>query len=392
MIALMFSVVAFSVDSMLPALPQIAQDLGLSNPQFASYILMVFLIGLGVGTLVAGPVADAYGRRPVLFAGFAIYIIGAVLSAIAPTLELMLVARVLQGFGAAGPRVAILAILRDRFAGAEMARIMSFSFIVFLTVPAIAPAIGALVSETWGWRVLFVLFVAVAVILAIWFGTRQPETLAEPDRRPIRPVLLREALSDMFSHPAVRISIYAQTLVMGILFSLIVMVQPIFEITFDRGESFPYWFGGIAIASTFASILNARFVRTFGMRQLIGIAVYGFIALTVLSLSVILFVPALSFAVFILWQLGVFFHCGLTVTNLNAIAAEPMGHIAGLTASVLGATSTVGGALIGLCAALLFDGTAVPLVAFTLLQTTIIAALMATMARAELADAAGESV
>lgn len=388
LIAVMFGIVALSIDPMLPALPQIATDLNIANAQLASYIMLIFLVGLGLGTLFAGPLSDAYGRRAIVFASLAIYALGALLSAIAPSFELMLAARFLQGFGAAGPRVVSAAIVRDTFKGRDMARIMSMSIMVFLCIPALAPALGAWMTEIAGWRSIFGGFLVCAVALTIWFYLRQPETLAMENRRPLRLVLLRDALSQMYAHPFVRLSVMAQALIMGSLFALLTMVQPIFEVTFDRAESFPYWFGAIALFSGFSSILNARLVGRFGMRRIIAFALNAQILLSALGLCLLSYGTPFDFAVYITWQTSLFMMAGLTQANLTSFAAEPMGHIAGFTASVIAAVATIGGTVIGFCAALLFDGTAMPLLGIVLLLLILASLLMANIKQAEIRMAA----
>lgn len=383
LIAMMFATVAFSIDSMLPAMPKIAEDLNLSNNQYAPYILLIFMVGLGAGTLVAGPLSDAFGRRPLVFAGLAIYAVGGLLSAVAPSLEMMLVARLLQGFGAAGPRVVSAAIVRDLYSGRDMARILSLAIMVFLLMPAIAPLMGAQLMYLAGWRSIFGAFLAFALILVVWFGMRQPETLAVENQRPLQFSLLASAMREMYDHRVVRLSIITQALLMGVLFSLLTMVQPIFDVTFGRAESFPYWFGAIAIVSALASFLNARLVGRFGMRRLIMGALNAQIVVTTISLIALYFDTHFGFAIFIIWQILLFMQAGLTTANLNAIAAEPMGHIAGMAASVMGSVSTIGGAAIGFGAAMLFDGTARPLLGVVLVLVILSNLAMIALQRAE---------
>lgn len=388
LIAAMFAIVAFSIDPMLPALPQIAADLNLSNPTLASYVMLVFLVGLGIGTLFAGPVSDAVGRRPVVFVSLAIFTVGALLSAVANSLEMMLAARLLQGFGAAGPRVVSAAIVRDTFKGREMAQIMSMSILVFLCIPAIAPAAGALITELAGWRMIFSSFILFAAVLFLWFYLRQPETHPVEKRRPLQAALLLDALRQMYVHPYVRLSVLAQALIMGSLFALLSMVQPIFEITFDRAESFPYWFGAIAIFSAISSVINARLVVRFGMRRLIAFVLHVQIVLSALALGLLSYGTQFDFVVYLVWQTGLFMMAATTQANLTSFAAEPMGHIAGFTASVIAAFSTIGGTIIGFGAALLFDGTALPLVGLCLALIILASLLVGSLKQAELRIAA----
>ncbi len=381
--AMMFAIVAFSVDAMLPAMPHVATDLGLSNPQHAPLILTAFLIGMGCATFVAGPISDAVGRRPAVFGGLLIFALGAFLSWRAQSFEGMIAARFLQGVGAAGPRVACLAIVRDRFAGAEMARIMSLASVLFLMVPAFAPIIGAMIIRFVDWHNIYALFVIYAAILAVWFGSRQTETLHAEDRRPISPAQLLRTLKEILRHPTTRMSVMIQTLLMALLFSVVTMVQPIFDITFGRADSFPYWFGALALISSAASFANARLVIRFGMRNLISVALWLQFALT--SAAILLFLVGApgQFWIYLVWQLGAMAQVGLTNANLNSLALEPMGHVAGATSSVIGSFSIFGGAVMASVAAPLFDGTPVPLFMIALILVVASRFLLSAMLRKE---------
>lgn len=385
LMAMMFATIAFSIDAMLPVLPDIAADIAPAGTAQAALILTFFVIGMGLGTFFMGPLSDAWGRKPVLYLGLGIYAVGAVLSWAAPTFEMMLAARVLQGLGAAGPRVVSAAIIRDLYSGRSMASILSLTMMVFLLVPGIAPLIGAVIADAFGWRAIFAAFLIFGVALLFWFGTRMSETLDKADRRPLRWPLILDAVRQMLVHPTVRLSIVVQTLMMSILFSVLIMVQPIFDVTFDRADSFPIWFGAIAVASGISSLLNAAIVGRFGMRRLVTWALGVQVAIS--SLFVLFLMAELPgvFVVYLIWQWGVMFQAGLTVANLNAIAMEPMGHIAGMAASVIGALSTVGGALIASPVGLLFDGTPLPLAVLILTFCVTAFVLMQMMRRAEAA-------
>lgn len=384
---MMLAIVAFSVDAMLPAIPMIVADLELSDSNYASLVLTTFLLGLGIGTLFAGPLSDAFGRRSVVFWGLAVFALGALLGWVADSIEWMLAARFVQGIGAAGPRIVSSAVVRDKYSGDDMASIMSFSFIIFLTVPALAPMLGALIIEVSHWRGIFAAFVTFGVILLVWFGARQPETLPADKRRPLRAKALLSAIAEIFAHPTARLSIILQVMMMTIIFCVLAMVQPIFDVTYGRAESFPYWFGAIAVVSASSSIFNANTVKIFGMRKLVRLALNLQVAISSVVLLLLLLDTSWSFGIYIFWQLGVMMQVGLTTANLNSMAMEPMGHIAGTAASVAGATSVFAGAFFASLLAQLFDGTAIPLVSISLLLSVISSLLMLSLLRAERAMA-----
>lgn len=363
LLAMLFATVAFSIDSMLPALPTIAQEISPDDINRAQLILTSFVLGMGVGTFFTGPLSDTFGRKPIILGGAALYITGAAAAYFAQGLELLLVARFLQGLGAAGPRIVGLAIVRDLYSGREMARIMSFVMMVFTLIPAVAPLIGSGIIALAGWRGIFLAFILFALFSASWLALRQPESLPLDKRRPLRLSTMWAAVKEMFAHPTVRLSILAQTLCFSLLFMSITLIQPIFDITFGRAEGFPYWFAGMALVSGSASLLNAALVMRFGMRRLATTALGAQAVLSTLMTLAWLsgaFGDAM-FYVFLVWMTSVFFQTGLTLGNLNAITMEPMGHIAGMAASVSGAVATVFAAALAIPVGLSFTSTPLPL-------------------------------
>lgn len=385
LVGVMFATIAFSIDAMLPALPEIGAELTPDAVNRAQLILTSFVLGMGLGTFFAGPLSDAFGRKPVILAGLIVYIGASVLAWAASTLELILAARVVMGIAAAAPRIVTVAIVRDLFVGREMARIMSIAMMVFVLFPAFAPAMGAGIIAFTGWRGIFAAFILFAVIVMVWMSARLPEPLPVAQRRPFRAPLLAAALAELVRNPTVRLSIMVQTLCLGMLFTMLTMVQPVYDIIFDKSASFPIWFGGIALMSGTASLLNAAVVVRLGMRRLVTWALMAQLVLSglMLALTGIDLPLTAEFALFVVWQTSLFFMAGITLGNLNAIAMEPMGHIAGMAASVMGAISTVGAAAIAAPIGLLFDGSLVPLAAglFTLSAMSVL--LMLHMGRVE---------
>ncbi|MBR9842386.1 MAG: multidrug effflux MFS transporter [Rhodobacteraceae bacterium] len=361
--AMMFATIAFSIDAMLPALPEIGRELSPDNLNRAQLILTSFVLGMGLGTLFAGPLSDAFGRKRVLIAGAVLYSLCAFVGWQSESLELVLAARLFQGIGAAGPRVVTLAIIRDLFSGREMARIVSFAMMIFTIVPAIAPTLGAGIIAFSGWRGIFLAFILFSTITVFWVGVRLPEPLAPEERRPLRLSLLWEGLKEMMRLPVVRASVIVQCFSFAVLFATISSVQQIYDITFGRGDEFPYWFGGIALLSGSASFLNARLVMRLGMRYIVTVVVGAQVILAALMILADLTLPVgtLLFAVFLIWKTTIFFQVGLSLGNLNAMAMEPLGHMAGTAASVMGAIATVVGAALAVPIGLAFNGTPLPL-------------------------------
>jgi DHA1 family bicyclomycin/chloramphenicol resistance-like MFS transporter len=373
LMAMVVATVAFSIDAMLPALPQIGAALSPDNLNNAQLIITSFVLGMGIGTMFTGPLSDAYGRKPVMIAGAVVYVVGCGLAWAAQSLELMLAARVLMGLGASGPRVVAMALVRDIYQGRDMARIMSFVMAVFALVPALAPTLGHFIILGFGWRAIFAAFMLFSVITLLWLLIRQPETLMPGNRRPLSIAALYTATAQMFAHRTARLSIAVQTLVFGILFIVLSSTQQVFDVTFGQGAHFHYWFGGIAILAASASLLNARLVMRLGMRAIIKAMLTIQIGITLAMIAITAMDGPywLAFGTYVIWVTGNFFQAGLTIGNLNALAMEDMGHIAGLAASIIAAISTIGAVLIAAPIALMFDGTPLPMAVGALVAARI---------------------
>lgn len=362
LLALLFATIALSIDAMLPALPDIARALSPDDPNQAQLVITSFVLGMGVGTLFAGPLSDTFGRKTMILAGFVLYILAALACWAAPSLETLLIARVVQGIGAAFPRTVSIAMVRDMFKGREMAQVMSFAMMIFTLVPAVAPLMGQGVIALAGWQAIFLAYVGFALLVMGWLALRQPETLPRPARRPFAWQALARASAEVLSHRVVQVSIAAQALTLGMLFATLSSMEGIFDRQFDRAESFPLWFGVIAIASMSGSILNARLVMRLGMRRMVTATYGALLAVTLSYLALALMLsPGAGFGLHVLWSVVLFAVMGLTLGNLNALAMEPLGHVAGLAASVTSAIATVASVVLAVPVGLMFDGTQLPL-------------------------------
>jgi len=382
--AALFATIAISIDAMLPALPQIAATLTPDAPNRAQLVVTSFVFGMGLGTLFAGPLADAFGRKAVILAGALVYVLAAIACYFSQSLEALLIARVVQGIGASAPRVVTTAMIRDLFHGRDMARVMSLVMTVFTLVPAVAPLMGQGVIAIADWHAIFLVYVAFAAVIILWMALRLPETMPADKRRPLSISALWLATKELFGHRIVTLSILAQTLTLASLFSLLSSQQGIFEQRFDRAETFPTWFGIIALVSISGSIFNARMVMRLGMRRVLIGAYTGAVAITVALLALIwsgVMPEPLAFPAHVLWSIVMFAMMGLSLGNLNALAMEPVGHIAGLAASVIASISTVLSVLIAIPVGLAFDGTVVPLMAGVAVFITLALVIVRQSAR-----------
>ncbi|MGZ3215913.1 multidrug effflux MFS transporter [Paracoccus sp. T5] len=370
MLAFLFATIAFSIDAMLPALPDIAADLTPDNVNRAQLILTSFMAGMGLGTLFAGPISDALGRKRTITLGFGLYIIATIAALYADSLELLLAARFVQGLGAAGPRIVGLALVRDLYEGREMARITSFVMMIFIMIPAVAPTLGAAIISVAGWHGVFLAFIAFAVTGALWLNIRQAETLPPAARRPLRVGTLMAAAREVLSDRQVMLATLILTLGFGQMFGLLSSAQQLFGETYGKGENFHLWFALMALLSGSGTVLNATFVMRFGMRR---IAKWAYVMQTIVSAVVLALLltdvlpQALRFPAFFFWATSVFFMAGVTFGNLNALALQRMGHIAGMAASIIAAISTLAAVAIAAPVGLLYNGTAIPAVTTTLI-------------------------
>ncbi len=364
LIAALFATIALSIDAMLPALPQIAADFSPSAPNNAQLVITSFVFGMGVGTLFTGPLSDSFGRKPVIIAGGLLYMLSSVAAYFAQSLEVLLISRVVMGLGAAGPRTAATALVRDLFEGRAMAQVMSFVMMVFMLVPAVAPLMGQTIMHIADWQAIFLVYIGFSVVTLIWLGLRQPETLPAAKRRAFSAVLLMAGVREVFSHRIVVISILMQSLTLAALFATLSSMQGIFDLRFDRGASFPYWFALIALCSAIGNVVNAKTVVRYGMRRLIWLGYAGLLIVTAVLLAVKylgLMPEALAFPMHMVWTVVLFASMGLQMGNLNALAMEPLGHIAGLAASIIAAVSTVISVVMAVPVGLAFDGSELPL-------------------------------
>lgn len=382
LMAMLSGTIAFSIDAMLPALPEIAAELTPNAPNSAQLIITSFVLGMGVGTLFSGTLSDWLGRKPLMVGGAIVYCAGALMAWHAPSLELMLAARLVQGLGASGPRVVAMAMVRDLYAGPKMARIMSFVMIVFTLVPAMAPSLGAVIIWAFGWRQIFLAFLLFSAVSGAWLLLRQPETLREEHRQPVSITAIVSAAREMFGNQTVLLSMLVQTLTFGMLFGVLSSTQQMYDITYGYGDEFPLIFGGMALLASTASMLNARLVERLGMRRIIKstLAVQIVLSSIMLALGLLHLPNHVEFLIFLIWNTSLFFQAGLTMGNLNALAMEPMGHMAGKAASLMAAFATIGGVVIAVPIGLAYNGTPLP-IAFAMLICSALAWFLTTKIR-----------
>lgn len=362
-VALMAAIMALNalaVDAMLPAFPAMRETYGITDPNSMQYVLSFYMFSNALGSLVAGPLADRFGRRPLLMLSIAFAAIGGLASGIAPTFEILLAMRAVHGFFAAGLGVVAISVIRDRYSGDRMARVMSLIIIVFMIVPVLAPSIGQLVLAVASWRKIFHVLALAAVIVLIWAWRRLPETLHPEYRQPIAPRAIAKNWISCTTDRQGFGYMLAAGVMMGGMFGFLNSSQQIYYDVFDAEAIFPFAFAAVAGAMALANFSNSRIVERFGARRVSHMALLLFILVSLLQFGASQMhpEPLWLFMILIAVNMGM---VGFTGSNFGSIAMEPFGHIAGSAASFQSFARMGLATLIGAWTGQRFDGTTGPL-------------------------------
>jgi DHA1 family bicyclomycin/chloramphenicol resistance-like MFS transporter len=368
--ALYVALMAMSIDMILPALSLMGKEFGVADENKMQYVIGVLFLGFTFGQIIYGPLADSFGRKPTIYIGLFIFVIGDILSIISHDFRIMLIGRFLQGFGAASPGIVSMAVIRDLYKGREMARVMSFIMTIFIIIPVIAPSIGQAILLIASWRVLFEIFLSAALIATIWTFLRLPETLKPQD---VRPFNLPTIWKDFCTVISNKITL-GYTICAGLVFSALIgyltSSRQIFQDYFQVGDLFPLYFGISALSIGASSIINSAIVRKYGMKLICHHALIVMIAMSVLFLALSIF----QSNQILLWQFMIFavitFFClGMLFGNLNALAMEPMGHVAGVASAVIGCLSSGISVIVGSAIGQAYNNSLTPMILGFLLLT-----------------------
>ena len=360
-VSLMMSLTALSIDAMLPSLAQIGADLGAQNPNDRQLIVSMLFLGLSIGQLFFGPLSDKTGRKPAIYSGYALFIVGALISAFSASFPIMLTGRLLQGLGISAPRAVTLALVRDRYEGRAMARVMSFVMTVFILVPMIAPSMGQAILQFAGWRSIFVFLIVMALGTLTWFAKRMPETLPEDKRAPFSLNRIVAATREIFGIRTALGYTLSAGLVSGAFIGYINSAQQILQEQYELGDLFPIYFGVIALSIGLASFLNARLVMQFGMRFLVRWSLVIILTLACIGFGVALWTSGQPPLWFLMSYLMLTFFCiGILFGNQNSLAMEPLGHLAGIGSAVVGSLSTLISFTLGTVIGQSYNGTVLP--------------------------------
>lgn len=387
MISMIMAITALGVDLLLPAFDEVRAEFGLgADSTRPALILTVYFAGLAIAQLFWGPMADRFGRRPILWSALGIYGLGTLAAGLAPTFEILLASRLLWGIGAAGTRVVAIAVIRDLYEGDEMAAFMSRIMAIFLIVPVIAPLLGAAVLEVADWRWLFWLTLLLAASLGIW-TSKIPETLDPAHRLPLQWRAVGTAFARTFTTPVTLAYTLATVFMQGAFSSYLASSELVLDTVFDRGSQFPVVFAVIAAVLGGASLGAARVVKTIGGATMVARALpLGVLAATVALVVTLLADGRPNFWIYIALltvQLGI--HVAL-IPTLNSLALVPMGDIAGTAASVTGALRVAAGGFFGAIVDQQIDDTTRPwAIAFLVGSIAALIATRTVRSQAELA-------
>lgn len=363
-VALMMALVALAIDMMLPALPIIGKGLGVENSNDNQLIISSLFLGIAFGQLLYGPLSDSYGRKKPVYVGFGLFLIGCVVSLYSKNLFYMLLGRFIQGIGLAGPRIVSVALVRDKYQGEHMARIMSVVMAIFIIVPIIAPALGQAVLRYYEWKMIFISFIIYGVLLLIWFTFRMPETLNNNDRHSLSLSRILKSSKEVVTN---RVSIgytIAAGFISGIFLAYLNTSQQLFQETYEMGDSYALIFALIALAVGLGSFLNGQLlVKRYGMKKMVRYAATMIVLFSIIFYGVVLMFEGVpTFGLLMLFFVLTLFHTGILFGNLNSLAMEPLGHIAGVGSTIVGALSTLISVPFGIWIGLKFDGTVEPLI------------------------------
>lgn len=341
LMASLMSIVALAIDALLPAIAEIGISINSLDPTDNQLLIVMIFLGLGFGQLFFGPLSDSYGRKPVVYIGFIVFAFASVLCVLAPSLEWMVVGRILQGIGLSAPRTVSISIIRDTYTGDYMAKIMSFVTAFFILVPVVAPAIGKIILETLGWQAIFYMQLFFALVVGIWFWKRQAETLKPEYKVPFSFSIFVKGTKEIFKFKETVACTMVSGFITGSFLVYLSSAQHVFEDQYNLKDSFPYIFAGLAISIGCSTFLNGTLVVRFGMRKLALYALVLFTAIALLYALIFMGEPNPSLPILLLFLASLFFCLGFVWGNMRSIAMQPIGHIAGIGAAITGFISTI---------------------------------------------------
>lgn len=341
LMASLMAMAALAIDAILPAMSSISSDMGVHDPKNSQQLITMMFLGLGFGQLIFGPLSDSFGRKPMVYFGFSIFIAASFICIFSTSFEMMVFGRVLQGIGLSAPRTISYSMIRDSFEGNDMARIMSFVTVVFIMVPTLAPATGMYFLEVFNWKAIFYFQLVFCILLAIWFSIRQNETLTSEKRIPFTRSLFVNGFVELFNYKSTIVYTIISGVIMGSFMLYLSASQQIFQGQYGLLSEFPKVFAGLAIAFGGANFLNGKLVMVFGMEKLIKVSLICYTFTSLIYLILFYKQPNPSIELFLFFLVLQFLSLGFLFGNLKSISLQPIGHIAGIGAALTGFISTL---------------------------------------------------
>lgn len=369
-----------AIDMYLPSLPALSKSLH-APPDAVSLTLASFFAGLGLGQLVYGPVSDRIGRRGPLIFGVSLYLVGALLCAMAPNIWLLVLARFLEALGGSSGQVVARAAVRDRFSHRMAARVLSLLILVLGLSPILAPIFGGYLLLVGGWRTIFGFqaFVGASVLVATLVWLRESRTAQM--RADSKSESLFATFRFLLTHPRVVGYTLAGAFNSGAFFTWISLSSYLLIQVYGVAPSnFGWWFGANAAGFIAMSQVNAHLLRwrtpeevliRARLASIVFAAILMFDAVTRLGGMLGVIIPLYA-------TLGSF---GLVGPNTQAAAMNVDPPRAGSISSIVGAASFAVGALISAVAGYLQDGTARPLAALILIMIVASSAALYGLAK-----------
>ena len=339
--AALMSLVSLSIDALLPAITDISKTIGITDTQNNQLLITMIFLGLGFGQLLSGPLSDNYGRKPIIYVGFIVFTLASLVCIFSTNLEMMIAGRILQGIGLSAPRTICIAMVRDRFSGNYMAKVMSFVVVIFILVPVVAPALGKIMLDLYGWKSIFYSQLLFGVLVMFWLWKRQPETLKPENKRKFRFALLVEGTKEFLKHKNAVVFTLFSGCITGSFMVYLSASQLIFEEQYNLKEEFPFIFAGLAISIGFATFLNGTLVVKFGMLKLVSIFTVLFTLVPMVYIFLYTGESNPNIYILITFFAFQFFAIGFLFGNTRALAMESIGHIAGIGAAINGFVSTI---------------------------------------------------
>ncbi|MBD0831887.1 multidrug effflux MFS transporter [Aestuariibaculum sediminum] len=341
LMASLMSIVALTIDALLPALSDIGESLGVNNPVENQLLITMIFLGIGFGQLFFGPLSDSFGRKPIVYAGFLIFIIGSIICVTTNNFDIMVVGRILQGVGLSAPRSISLSMIRDTYSGNYMAKIMSIVVMFFILVPVIAPTLGTFLTYFFSWKSIFYFNLIFGVCIMFWLWKRQPETLPMEKRVRFKPSIFIDGTIAFFKHKDAVAFTFVSGFITGSFMVYLSTSQQIFENQYNLAELFPFIFASLAVSIGLATFFNSRLVVRFGMFKIGFISAIAYAIISILYVCLFWSGENPSIYVLVGFFAMQFFAVGFLFGNLRALAMQPLGHIAGIGAAINGFISTV---------------------------------------------------